>query len=89
MVVAASHGDQNGSYNRGRRSEGMRVLDAISARVENAWFAIRDEESGQTLTEYALIIALVAVATVAAVGFFGGKLVNLLWQEGSSVGNTT
>ncbi len=67
----------------------MRVLDAISARVQNAWFATRDEESGQTLTEYALIIALVAVATVAAVGFFGGRLVNLLWQEGSSVGNTT
>ena len=65
------------------------MLDATSVRIRNAWFAAREEESGQTLTEYALIIALVAVATVVAVGFFGGRLANLLWQEGSSVGNTT
>jgi Flp pilus assembly pilin Flp len=67
----------------------MRLLDATSVRVQNAWFAARDKESGQTLTEYSLIIALIAVATVASLGFFGGRLVNLLWQEGSSVGNTT
>jgi len=73
----------------GEGAREIRVLDATSVRIRNAWFAAREEESGQTLTEYALIIALVAVATVVAVGFFGGRLANLLWQEGSSVGNTT
>ena len=67
----------------------MNVLDLISVRVQNTWFAARNEESGQTLTEYALIIALVAIAAFAAVGFFGSKLEALLWQEGSSVGNAS
>jgi Flp pilus assembly pilin Flp len=37
----------------------MRLSSAISVRVQNAWFAARGEESGQTLVEYALLIAIV------------------------------
>jgi membrane protein len=39
----------------------MQVLDSMFVRAQNAWFAFRDEESGQTLVEYALIISLVAL----------------------------
>jgi len=63
----------------------MRLSSVISVRVQNAWFAARGEESGQTLVEYALIIAIVGIAAIAAVGFFGGKVQGLLWQSGSSI----
>lgn len=35
---------------------------------------LKDEESGQGLVEYGLIIAGIAVAVVAAIAIFGGKL---------------
>ena len=67
----------------------MRLSSVISVRVQNAWFAARDEESGQTLVEYSLIIAIVGIAAIAAVGFFGGRVQGLLWQAGSSVGDAS
>ena len=41
-------------------------------------------EDGQTLAEYALILALIAVVAVVALVFLGGTITNLF----SSVGNT-
>ncbi len=66
----------------------MECLNPLAVRLQNAWFAARDEEGGQTLVEYALILALVAIASIAAVGFFSGKLSGLFSDVGSSVGNT-
>lgn len=34
----------------------------------------KHSESGQSLTEYAIILSLVAVATIAATAFFGGAI---------------
>ena len=51
----------------------MQVFDSIFVRAQNAWFAFRDEESGQTLVEYALIISLVALACILALGFLSGR----------------
>ena len=65
----------------------MGHVNMIVVRFQNAWFAARDEESGQTLVEYALIITLVAVAAVAALGFLSGKIQGLFSNAGSSVGN--
>ena len=39
------------------------------------------EESGQGLTEYALIIALIAIAAVAAVTVFGNSLSNFIFTR--------
>ncbi len=66
---------------------GMGYFNMIVIRAQNAWFAARDEESGQTLVEYALIITLVAVAAVAALGFLSGKIQGLFSNAGNSVGN--
>ena len=55
------------------------------ARVQNAWFSLRDEESGQTLVEYALIISLVALACIAALGFLSGKIQALFSDAGNSL----
>ena len=42
-----------------------------------------DEEEGQGLTEYALILALIAIIAIAALSFLGGKVTSAL----STVGN--
>ena len=36
--------------------------------------AARDEESGQTLVEYALIISLVSIGSIVALGVLSGKI---------------
>jgi Flp pilus assembly pilin Flp len=64
----------------------MHVVTAIVVRAQNAWFAARDEESGQTLVEYALIISLVALACILALGFLSGKIQGLFSKAGSSLG---
>ena len=42
-----------------------------------------EREEGQTLAEYALILALIAVVVAVAVGFLGSQITN----EFSSIGN--
>jgi len=49
------------------------TLRAI-VRLQNAVATTRDDESGQTLVEYALIIALVSIGTIAALLAVTGKL---------------
>ena len=65
----------------------MGYLNMVAVRAQNAWFAARDEESGQTLVEYALIIALVGIAAIAALGFLSGRIQGLFSKAGNSVGN--
>ena len=40
---------------------------------------------GQSLTEIAIIVALVAIATIGFVGLFGGKLTNVYGESASSL----
>jgi pilus assembly protein Flp/PilA len=44
-----------------------------------------DEEEGQGLTEYALILALIAIAAIVALQFLGGKVTSVLSTVGNSV----
>src|SRR5262245_35324833 len=46
---------------------------------------LRDREDGQTITEYALIIASIAVLLIVAMLFLAGKVDNLFSDTGSSV----
>jgi pilus assembly protein Flp/PilA len=46
--------------------------------------AIEDEE-GQGLTEYALILALIAVVAIAALTLLGGKVTSVLNSAASSL----
>ncbi len=65
----------------------MRFFDAICVRAQNAWFAARDEESGQTLVEYALIIAVIALGALVALAFLSGKLNDLFSNAGNTLNN--
>ena len=44
-----------------------------------------DEEEGQGLTEYALILALIAVVAIAALTLLGGKVTSVLNSAASSL----
>ena len=65
----------------------MDAITAVAVRLQNAWFRARDEESGQGLVEYALIIALVSLAAVAALGFLSGKINGLFSKAGNTLNN--
>ena len=49
--------------------------------------ALRDREEGQTITEYALIIASIAILLIIAMLFLAGKIDDLFSNTGSSVSN--
>lgn len=44
-----------------------------------------DEEEGQGLTEYALILALIAVVAIAALTLLGGKVTSVLSSAANSL----
>lgn len=54
--------------------------------VLNAMLTADRNEEGATATEYALIIAGIAVAIVAAIGVFGGQLSTFWNNLGGSLG---
>jgi pilus assembly protein Flp/PilA len=49
----------------------------------------RDEEDGQGLAEYALILALIAVIAIIAMLFLGNQISDKLSTIGSTIDNVT
>ena len=47
--------------------------------------SLRNDEEGQGLAEYALILALIAVVAVVALGLLGGTITGILSKVGSSI----
>ncbi len=58
---------------------------SIITKVQVALARVFDEEEGQGLTEYALILALIAVIAIAALTFLGGKVSDVLSTAANSV----
>jgi pilus assembly protein Flp/PilA len=48
-------------------------------------FKSHDEEKGQGLAEYALILALIAIVAIAALVFLGGQVSSILSKVGAGV----
>ena len=65
----------------------MDLMTSVTAHLHNAWFRAREEESGQTLVEYGLIIAIIALGAVLALGFLSGKITSLFSKTGSQLNN--
>ena len=61
------------------------VTHAVAARLQNTWFRIRDEETAQGLVEYALIIVVVSLGTIAALTFLRDEIRGLFSKAGSSL----
>ena len=47
--------------------------------------SLRDDEDGQGLAEYALILALIAIVAIIALIFLGGQVSTILSTVGNSV----
>ena len=56
----------------------MSQLNALIARFSQ-------DEEGQGLAEYALILALIAIVAIVALIFLGGQISGILQQVGASV----
>ena len=56
-------------------------------RVQTTIAALRNREEGQTITEYALIIASIAILLIIAMLFLAGKVDDLFSNTGTSVAN--
>jgi pilus assembly protein Flp/PilA len=61
-------------------------MDFVNIYVARLLTAIRrDEEEGQGLAEYALILALIAIVAIVALIFLGGQVSKILSNVGNSV----
>jgi len=66
----------------------MEIYERLIARVSVTLMNLR-EEAGQTMTEYALLIALVAIVLIAVIGVLTGGISNIFSSAGSKLSNTT
>jgi pilus assembly protein Flp/PilA len=57
----------------------------LLTHMKLAFARLLDEDRGQGLTEYALILALIAVVAILALTFLGGAVSNALSTVGNSV----
>jgi Flp pilus assembly pilin Flp len=48
------------------------LLDMVWARLTAAYLELKDNEKGQALVEYALILALISVVAIAVLAGIGG-----------------
>ena len=55
------------------------------ALIQKFVAAIRRDEEGQGLAEYALILALIAIVAIVALIFLGGQVSSILSNVGHSV----
>lgn len=63
----------------------MEKLVMLYLALTNRIAEITDKERGATATEYALLVALIAIAIVVAVTAFGGALSNFFTALGTKV----
>ena len=61
------------------------IMTAAVVKAQNALYRLRDEEEGQTMTEYALIIAVIALAVIVALIFLKDEIKDLFSEAGSEL----
>jgi len=60
-------------------------MATFMARIADAILRLSRDESGQGLAEYALILALIAIAAIGALTFLGGDVTTQLSTVANSV----
>ena len=65
------------------------LTTALYARITAAWLSLRDEEKGQGMVEYALVLVLVAVAVALLTqwGTFTGAITTALGKVITALNN--
>jgi pilus assembly protein Flp/PilA len=67
----------------------IEVMNAAVVRLQNNWFRARNDERGQTLVEYGLIIAIIALGAVVALAFLSGKINDLFSKTGNKLNDSS
>ena len=60
---------------------------ALTVYLQNTWARLKERQEGQTMTEYVLILGLIAIFVMIMVFFLGGSIKDLFENTGSSVEN--
>jgi len=63
----------------------VEVMNGAVVRLQNTWYNIRHREDGQTLVEYGLIIAIIALGAVVALTFLSSKINDLFSKTGNKL----
>jgi pilus assembly protein Flp/PilA len=63
----------------------MSTLESVTSADADDVLAPADEERGQGLAEYALILALIAIVAIVALIFLGGQISKIISEVGGSV----
>lgn len=63
------------------------ILLRASVRVQCALASLKNRQDGQTMTEYVLILAGIALLVILAVWLLGGKIGDLFSRTASTVEN--
>jgi Flp pilus assembly pilin Flp len=63
------------------------ILLRASVRVQSALASLKNREAGQTMTEYVLILAGIALLVILAVWLLGGNIEQLFSDTASTVEN--
>jgi pilus assembly protein Flp/PilA len=58
---------------------------SIYVKLQALLAQVFDDEEGQGLTEYALILALIAIIAIAALTLLGGKITSVLSTVANSI----
>ena len=66
-------------------NQGDKEVLSIFTQLQVVLARVFDEEEGQGLTEYALILALIAVIAIAALTLLGGKVTSVLSTAANSI----
>lgn len=61
------------------------ILLRASVRVQSALASLKNREDGQTMTEYVLILAGIALLVILAVWLLGGNISQLFSDTASTV----
>ncbi len=61
------------------------ALMYVTVRLQNAYAGLRSREEGQTLTEYALIVAVVALGVTLAIVFLRDEIKELFSDAGNEL----
>jgi Flp pilus assembly pilin Flp len=63
----------------------MDAANMILARLHHGWWRLLDDQSGQTLLEYVMILTVMAIGVLGALFFFSDDIKSIFSSSGSSL----
>jgi pilus assembly protein Flp/PilA len=61
------------------------LFTQVTMRLQNAWANLREREDGQTMVEYGLLLAGIAILVIAAVLLLGDNIQDLFEETANSL----